>query len=499
MDFTNTLFFVQQSTLEKLKCSQCHNLLSVFPVYRNPKGDAICGRCPTDVTFTRDQLYEHAVELQKFPCINRRYGCLEALLPCHMSIHEEKCRYKLHLCPTRVYNNCHWEGKLEDLVNHFEKHHPAFILNDCRFEVDFVNNHSEQYLMSFAEELYIVIREAKSTDKTFSVQVKYLGFNLDVDNYNYELTLESPKKIYKFVLEEKVGFQLILQEKTVQEKLHNPTTIIASLAIKQNSKLPIQSQDEECIEDEYETENLKDVECPVCMYHLVPPIYQCETGHSICKDCKETQEDCPTCHASFNRTQNFTLERVIMNMIYPCKHFGCRFKTEARNIKKHEATCLFGPFTCPLQDFEQCSVQVPLSKLFEHIKSKHYENLLELDTLSIPFDLALVDDIEEGYILQYGLLLFKLSFVYKVEEKKFKWAVHFVGPADECVKYNFELEIVDCNEKIRRMYVKSSCTPLCDKNDAFRDTGEYVYLHYDQVTKFIKNHLTFRVLINKKE
>ncbi|XP_066248708.1 uncharacterized protein [Euwallacea similis] len=498
MDFTNTLFFVQQSTLEKLRCIQCRNVLSVFPVYRNPKGDAICGRCPTDSTFTRDQLYEYAVEFQNFPCINRKYGCLENLLPSYMPVHEKKCKYKMHVCPTRIYNNCLWEGNLEYLVKHFEKEHPTFILNDCRFEVDFVNNHSEQYLMPFSEDLYVVTREAKSAEETFSVQVKYLGSNPDVDHYNYELTLQSPNRVDQFTLKEKIGAQLILQGRIVEEKLNNPITIIASIAIKQDSKSPTHSQ-EEYIEEEYETENLKEVECPVCMYYLVPPIYQCETGHSICKDCKETQKNCPTCHASFNRTQNFTLEKLILNMTYPCRHFGCKYKTQARNIKKHEATCLFGPFTCPLKDFEHCSAKFPLSKLFEHIKSEHYESLLEFDTLSIPFDSSLKDNIEEGYILRYGLLLFKLSFVYKSEEKKFQWAVHFVGPAEECIKYQFELEIVDCNEKIRRMYLKSNCTPLCDKNDAFGDESEYVYLHYNQVAKFIKNQLMFRVLINQKQ
>ena len=46
-------------------------------------------------------------------------------------------------------------------------------------------------------------------------------------------------------------------------------------------------------------DDLKDIlECPVCW--TIPfegPIYQCENGHIVCKDCHPKLKDCPQCRS----------------------------------------------------------------------------------------------------------------------------------------------------------------------------------------------------------
>ncbi|CAG9769241.1 unnamed protein product [Ceutorhynchus assimilis] len=494
--------FIQQATLEKLKCTRCQKYLSILPIHRNLQGDIICGRCPIDDAsgFIRDELYESAIEFQKFPCTNRGSGCLEVLSPAKLAEHEKCCHYMKHECPTKVYNNCTWEGNLVDVLDHFEKAHPTFILKDCKYEIDLQNNHKENYLMPYADGLYVITREGNSLKRTFSVIVKCLSaIENTADNLVYSLTLESGNKAHKYIQEEVVGNKLEFQGDIVKDMLHDPITIIANISIKEKPETNasvISSHDSE-EDDGLDLDLLHEFECPICMEYMVPPIYQCEIGHSFCQVCKDTQTVCPSCKAEFKRTQNFTLERVIMNTIYPCKHSGCKYKTKAKNIRQHEATCLWGPFECPLKDFEKCSTNFRASELFNHIKNEHYESLLELDTVSVPFNTEVDEDILEAFILKHGQYLFKLCFKYECEEQQFCWSVQLVGPPEESAKYMFELEIIDGNGKNLRLYIKANCAPLCGIDSTFDDENS-IYVDYEQIEAFIKNQLTYRILITKK-
>jgi len=42
------------------------------------------------------------------------------------------------------------------------------------------------------------------------------------------------------------------------------------------------------------------LECPVCLYTMEPPIYQCPEGHLICATCKPKLKKCPECRIGYN-------------------------------------------------------------------------------------------------------------------------------------------------------------------------------------------------------
>ena len=60
-------------------------------------------------------------------------------------------------------------------------------------------------------------------------------------------------------------------------------------------------------------DDLKDfLECPICM--TIPnegPIYQCESGHIICKDCHPKLEQCPQCRQKLGKIRALQLEKII--------------------------------------------------------------------------------------------------------------------------------------------------------------------------------------------
>ena len=68
-------------------------------------------------------------------------------------------------------------------------------------------------------------------------------------------------------------------------------------------------------------EDLKDVlECPICL--TVPregPIFQCENGHIVCKECFEKIVECPQCKSKMPKCRNLHLEKIIERYDYILK------------------------------------------------------------------------------------------------------------------------------------------------------------------------------------
>ncbi|XP_069680164.1 uncharacterized protein [Periplaneta americana] len=73
------------------------------------------------------------------------------------------------------------------------------------------------------------------------------------------------------------------------------------------------------VAEQTQTDNpIKDIEnillvelnCPVCMENMHPPIYLCVNGHSICHTCKPGLDSCPTCRGSLLNIRNKALENI---------------------------------------------------------------------------------------------------------------------------------------------------------------------------------------------
>ena len=54
------------------------------------------------------------------------------------------------------------------------------------------------------------------------------------------------------------------------------------------------------------------LECPICL--TIPnegPIYQCESGHILCKDCHPKVKECPQCRCELGITRALQLEKIL--------------------------------------------------------------------------------------------------------------------------------------------------------------------------------------------
>ncbi|PSN29638.1 hypothetical protein C0J52_27485 [Blattella germanica] len=115
---------------------------------------------------------------------------------------------------------------------------------------------------------------------------------------------------------------------------------------------------------------LEQIECPICLQYMIPPIEMCLNGHNICKDCRHNIEKCPVCREKLADIRNLTAESMSRLITHPCvnKKFGCTGHFLLYFKEKHEKTCLFRPIVCP---FWICEKEGTCLETQEHFKNDH--------------------------------------------------------------------------------------------------------------------------------
>ena len=183
----------------------------------------------------------------------------------------------------------------------------------------------------------------------------------------------------------------------------------------------------------------KEMECPVCMEYMVPPIKLCMNGHSTCSKCKESIQCCPTCRASFTEIRNVVLENIAISQKYPCanKRNGCLELLSIEHIAKHQAGCVFGKIKCPLHLVQTCSWNGLKNNLMEHVKSKHYYNIHQEPKFGSPTLTSYVT-----IVPHFGEL-----FTYYKQKKdgRYYCAVQLIGISSEASKYKCEFTLRAAN------------------------------------------------------
>jgi len=112
------------------------------------------------------------------------------------------------------------------------------------------------------------------------------------------------------------------------------------------------------------------LQCPICLEYFTIPIYQCDSGHSICSLCASKSPKCPTCRDNIGRKlRNFHLEQQISSVDYRCRFPGCSESMKLSERLSHEEKCKFNPNTqCLVQN---CRWTGHRDGLLQHLITKH--------------------------------------------------------------------------------------------------------------------------------
>lgn len=261
---------VRNEILSKLVCSTCSKYLSHFPVYFEPNLGAICGRCQPSATAVRNHLYESALEFSKFPCCFHANGCIERLVPRQIPDHEKWCTHRTIQCIAVQDSNCEWKGLAKGLYDHFEKKHMEFILLTRSFEIDFVNSHNENCLLSFGQDLYVVTRAADSKKNVYCCTVTYIGSNPRCAEYFFKLTFKNVNGSTEHVMQRKMGQTVEVKRKEIRDLLADPLSIVVEIDVleeeEEDEKMDADSKEHSTINYEM----LKELEClvSICFVRL---------------------------------------------------------------------------------------------------------------------------------------------------------------------------------------------------------------------------------------
>lgn len=491
---------ISSESLQKLKCTQCKKYLSIFPIRSRLNGDVICGRCPSESNTYHNKIFEDLAEIFKFPCINYPNGCLENLLPKNMFQHENYCPYRMYECPTKNYTQCQWNGLCHEMYEHFEDKHPTFILNIEKFELDFINKYRETYIMPFEGDLYLVDRIMDTDNKLFKCNVTPIHINsLNVFQINYKLIFQNMHKTQEpVIIEKNVSKEIQVNTENLQKTLNDPTTIIVEIKVDTSNGLKRdEMNDKEKYQKTLDNAILKELECTICMEYMVPPIMLCQGGHSICSGCfercLEQNIKCSYCQQDFTKNQNFALQNLVSTLDYPCKYEQCTFSSKATDIKAHELHCIYGTFKCPLNDYVECYFQSHLADMYTHILQRHHENLLEIESVTIPFDPTKRD--EDCFIIKYFAQLFKLHYLYNNDDELFYWTLQVIGPPNISKKFKYSIDVHDNSGNNLRIYVKGQCTSLLAKSATFSETNCCIILGLLQIKALITDVLSYSIKI----
>ena len=185
---------------------------------------------------------------------------------------------------------------------------------------------------------------------------------------------------------------------------------------------------------------LKELECPVCMQYMVPPIKLCTNGHNICSKCEERVTCCPTCRAEFSEIRNVALENIARSQKYPCANWqsGCRELVSIEHIAKHQDVCVYGKFQCPFKLHKNCSWNGYRSDLHEHAQAAHGTEFFKLSSYCSP----LFKDRIMNLLSCFGELFVHYK---RIRDGRFYSAVQLIGTNNQASKYKCEFTLCAAN------------------------------------------------------
>jgi hypothetical protein len=129
---------LEEVLLRDLECPICMQY-TVPPIRLCTNGHNFCSRCRGTVqrchtcrakfSEIRNVVLENIARRQKYPCANRKNGCLDLFSIDHIAQHQAVCEYGKIKCPFKLNWNCSWNGFKSDLKEHAKTEHTG-----CFFE-----------------------------------------------------------------------------------------------------------------------------------------------------------------------------------------------------------------------------------------------------------------------------------------------------------------------------------------------------------------------------
>lgn len=160
--------------------------------------------------------------------------------------------------------------------------------------------------------------------------------------------------------------------------------------------------------------NINRIRCQNCRIIMIPPIFMCSEGHSVCLTCKTLS--CGICGIEVTDIRNIDLEEISRSIVHPCRFAekGCTELHSYFDIRCHEVYCDYFKYKCPLG----CIIIEKYYQIKAHIRLLH-PSLKIVESSEHPFP----RNSEFVFANKYGI--FYCTAPLKVNS--IEWTVDFCG------------------------------------------------------------------------
>ncbi|XP_018330158.1 uncharacterized protein LOC108740355 isoform X2 [Agrilus planipennis] len=483
----------------ELYCVNCCEFLWP-PIMLGKKGN-ICGNCWKNDSkgFIPNIALEKTLENLSIRCMNSENGCKVRNHYKEMAVHKKQCTYRSFSCPINSIDHCEWLGYNNDLVHHFIQEHPQNIIkaeiNSVLLNVDVENDVKEIKLMMLSDRIFISLISNDIVNQILSVTVFFVDdFKSKANDYQFIVQLSTSENA--LISHETNKFEVVHisnYNKDYNDGLKIDIGLLKRFSTDSFCKCTFKILSNVC-ESKTSEELLRNFECPVCNNYMRAPIYQCLSGHSICKQCKPKLMDCPICHSDLGNTRNYSLESFSNGIYFPCSYYhrGCEQSFLEKDINKHEGDCRFRSYICPFGN-TYCDWIGLLTNLSCHLKNVHTDAtyMTNQEKSTAPFW------VERHFCQTYCLMtygeIFRVS--YEQENGHQNWAVQLVGPKSETKVYSYEITLINERKPHKKLTRLDLCQEYTGNDDIFNHS---VKLPSNILSEFTNNgELTYLVRILK--
>ena len=188
-------------------------------------------------------------------------------------------------------------------------------------------------------------------------------------------------------------------------------------------------------------------ECPVCFDYVLPPIFQCSSGHLVCSKCRPKLTICPTCRGPLGSIRNLAMEKVANTVLFPCRYnsAGCSRQLPHTAKTEHEDSCEFRPYDCPCPG-ASCKWQGSLDNVMPHLMHSHKSitTLQGEDIVFLATDINLPGAVD--WVMMQSCFGHNFMLVLEKQEKfeghqQFFAVVQLIGSRKQAENFAYRLEL----------------------------------------------------------
>jgi E3 ubiquitin-protein ligase SIAH1 len=230
-----------------------------------------------------------------------------------------------------------------------------------------------------------------------------------------------------------------------------------------------------------------------------PPIFQCLNGHSVCGECQQRVEKCPTCSGASIDTRNLLAEELAYKVIrvYPCKNTarGCNEKAPLEAMKKHESVCPHRMYHCLVGREGGCTWIGRRSAILPHTEQKHRKYISRSDLCQFKYEkFNVLQECKISRIFSFRGEIFLFSSKLDPHKKRLYDVVQYIGPKGNASKYAYEHRLVSPSGDKKLTFV-NVVTSDTDQLKDIHELRKCFVMEYDTLEMFTQNDTAFEYTV----